>query len=36
MSRIMGTTQKTRMYRGKKRPVAGREEILSAARAIAP
>ena len=34
MSRIMGTTGKTRMSRGRKRPVAGREEILSAARAI--
>ena len=30
----MGTTRKTRMNRGRKRPVAGREEILSAARAI--
>jgi len=34
MSRMMGTTRKTRMNRGRKRPVAGREEILSAARAI--
>ena len=34
MSRVMGTIRKTRMNRGRKRPVAGREEILSAARAI--
>ena len=34
MSRMMGTTRKTRMNRGRKRPVAGREKILSAARAI--
>src|SRR5215469_6491375 len=34
MSRIMGTNRKTRMNRGRKRPVAGREEIFSAARAI--
>jgi|SRR6516162_1950366 len=34
MSRIAGTTRKTRMNRGRKRPVAGREEIISAARTI--
>jgi AcrR family transcriptional regulator len=34
MTRFMGTTRKTRMNRGRKRPVAGRQEILSAARAI--
>jgi AcrR family transcriptional regulator len=34
MSRVLGTAQKTRMSRGRKRPVAGRGEILSAARAI--
>src|SRR6516225_898200 len=34
MSGLVRTTRKTRMNRGRKRPVAGRGEIISAARAI--